>query len=89
MEINWGEPVILVVSPDGDTKKINTPEQAAFWLRKKWPISDDHKYRAMDYIDAALNCLVEGGTARLAFIKAAKTAGFVPNNSPSNTVVPA
>lgn len=77
IEINWGNPMTLVVSPHGDTQKISTIEQALYWLRKKWPVTDQKRDIAIDYVDAAMHCLVTVGVARKAFLAAAKTAGFM------------
>lgn len=70
----------LVVSPHGDTQKITTIEQALFWLRKKWPVADPNRDLAIDYVDAAMHCLVSVGAARKAFLAAAKSAGFNPDD---------
>ena len=76
MEIYWGAPLTLVVSPEGATKNFSTIEQARYWLRKKWPIADQKRECALERIDAAMHCLAPVGAARNAFIAAAKTAGF-------------
>jgi len=86
MEINWGNPMTFVVSSQGDTQKINTIEQARYWLRKKWPVTDRNRDLALDYIDAAMHCLVTVGSARKAFLSAAKTAGFMPDHTDTGTV---
>jgi len=78
IEIHWGEPLSLVVSPQGDVKKISTIEQASYWLRKKWPMDDVARDRAIDQLDAAMDCLVPVANARRAFFTAAMTAGFTP-----------
>lgn len=75
----------FVVSPRGDTKKITTIEQARYWLRKKWPVSDHDRDLALDRIDAAMHCLATVGAARNAFISAAKTAGFKPDQASVET----
>ena len=80
IEINWGNPMTLVVSPHGDTQKIVTIEQALYWLRKRWPVADQNRDLAIDYVDAAMHCLVTVGAARKAFVSAAKTAGFKPSD---------
>ncbi|WP_438670994.1 DUF982 domain-containing protein [Pseudogemmobacter sonorensis] len=80
MEIHWGEPLSFVMSPDGDVQKINTIEQAKYWLARKWPVSDDARERALRHVDAAMHCIGSVGTARRAFIAAARTAGFVPED---------
>jgi len=77
IEINWGEPLSFVTSPDGDVQKFSTIEQASYWLRRKWPVSDDARQQAVDQLDAAMDCMVSVGTARRAFIAAARSAGFV------------
>lgn len=85
IEINWGHPMTVVVSPNGNTQKISTIEQACYWLRKKWPVSDRKRDFALDQIDAAMHCLVPVGTARKAFISAARTAGFMPDHTGADT----
>ena len=78
IEINWGKPLSFVISPAGDIQEITTAEQARHWLRKKWPVSDHARDRALHQVEAAMDCLASVGTARRAFISAARTAGFVP-----------
>lgn len=78
IEINWGKPLRFVLSPQGDIQEITTAEQARYWLRKKWPVADPARDRALHHVEAAMNCLASVGTARRAFISAARTAGFVP-----------
>ncbi|MCU9847812.1 DUF982 domain-containing protein [Defluviimonas sp. WL0024] len=78
IEINWGKPLTFVVTAEGDAQKFSTIEQASYWLQNKWPISDDARHRALDQLDAAMHRLATVGSARRAFILAAKTAGFVP-----------
>lgn len=76
IEINWGEPLSFIISPEGEVQKFSTIEQAAYWLRKKWPIADDARDNALRQIDAAMCCLGGIGTARRAFVSAARSAGF-------------
>ncbi|TDK50714.1 DUF982 domain-containing protein [Antarcticimicrobium luteum] len=85
MEVTWGNPMTFVVSSQGDTQKISTIEQALYWLRKKWPIADRNRELALDQVDAAMHCLVTVGTARRAFLSAAKTAGFLPEHAGAET----
>ncbi len=80
IELHWGSPLTLVVTPDGDTQTFSTIEQAAYWLRRKWPVADDARDRALNRIDAAQHCMVSPGTARRAFLHAARSAGFVPED---------
>ncbi|MBV0893478.1 DUF982 domain-containing protein [Paracoccus sp. Z118] len=80
IEINWGKPLSFVVSPEGDVQKFTTAEQARYWLRKKWPVADSARDRALHRVEAAMECLAPVGAARRAFISAAKTAGFMPEN---------
>jgi len=80
IDIHWGDPTTLVVSSQGHTQKITTIEQALYWLRKKWPVTDHNRDIALDYIDAAMNCLVMVSTARKAFLLAAKSAGLMPDH---------
>ena len=81
IEVNWGRPLSLIVSPQGDIQTFSTIEQARYWLRRKWPVSDAAQRRALEQTEAAMHCLVPMGSARRAFLSAAKTAGFA---SPSN-----
>ncbi|WP_370515456.1 DUF982 domain-containing protein [Paracoccus sp. S-4012] len=78
MEIYWGKPLSFVVSPAGDVQEFSTAEQVRYWLRKKWPVSDRARERALLQVEAAMDCMASVGTARRAFISAAKTAGFAP-----------
>jgi hypothetical protein len=78
MEITWGKPLVLVVSPDGATQKISTAEQARHWLRKRWPVADHSRDRALRHIEAAMECMTSVGAARQAFAAAARTAGLLP-----------
>lgn len=80
IEIHWGEPLSFVVSPEGDIQKFSTIEQVRYWLRRKWPVSDEQQRRALTQVEAAMDCIATVGTARRAFISAAKSAGFVPEN---------
>ena len=77
IELNWGEPLSFVVSADGDVQKFTTIEQAVYWLRRKWPVADDARSKAMRQLSAAQDCLVSMGSARRAFVAAARSAGFV------------
>ncbi|WP_240497719.1 DUF982 domain-containing protein [Thioclava sp. F34-6] len=78
IEIYWGKPISLVVSPKGDVKSFSTIEQVHYWLRKKWPVSDLAQSRAIDRVEAAMECLGTVADARSAFLGAATTAGFLP-----------
>ncbi|WP_234450840.1 MULTISPECIES: DUF982 domain-containing protein [unclassified Paracoccus (in: a-proteobacteria)] len=78
IEINWGKPLSFVMSPHGDIQDITTAEQAQYWLLKKWPVADHARDRALHQVEAAMDCMASVGTARRAFISAARTAGFVP-----------
>lgn len=66
----------FVVSAKGDTQKFTTFEQARHWLRRKWPIVNKERDRALVQVDAAMQCLTTVSVARRAFLTAAKTAGF-------------
>ncbi|WP_172330041.1 DUF982 domain-containing protein [Mangrovicoccus sp. HB161399] len=76
MDIYWGDPMLLALSPDGDRIRISTIEQAQYWLRRKWPVSDDARQRALGRLDEAAECMCSVGSARSAFLSAARTAGF-------------
>lgn len=75
IEIHWGEPISLV-SPDGDTQQFSTFEKASYWLRRKWPVADAARQRALVQVQAAMDCLIPAATARYAFVSAARSAGF-------------
>jgi len=78
IETNWGTPLTFIVSPQGDIQKFSTIEQVRFWLRRKWPVADDARDRALRLADAAMDCMAPIGSARRAFEAAAGTAGFRP-----------
>ena len=78
IEINWGRPLSLIVSPQGDIQTFSTIEQALYWLRRKWPVADAAQSRAIVQVEAAMHCLTSVGTARRAFLAAARSAGFMP-----------
>jgi len=82
IEIYWGEPMSLVISPEGDVQKFSTIEQAQYWLRKKWPVADVARQHALGRLDAAMECLGSVSEARHAFLNAARSAGFVPQHRP-------
>lgn len=80
IEIHWGQPLSFIMSPEGDVQKFSTIEQARHWLRRKWPVSDDAHEKALHHLEAAMDCIGSVGTARRAFIAAARSAGFVPED---------
>lgn len=86
IETHWGDPITLVLSPEGGTQKFSTIEQASYWLRKKWPVANQDRNFALAQIDAAMHCLAPVGSARKAFISAAKTAGFKLDHAGADTV---
>ncbi|CAM3239475.1 Protein of unknown function [Paracoccus aminovorans] len=81
IEIHWGEPLSFVVSPGGEVQRFGTIEKARYWLRRKWPVSDGARGRALNEVEAAMNCMVPVGQARRSFIAAAKSAGFRPEGA--------
>lgn len=85
IETHWGDPITLVLSPEGGSQKFSTIEQASYWLRKKWPVANQDRNIALAQIDAAMHCLAPVGAARKAFILAAKTAGFKQDHASANT----
>ena len=85
IETHWGDPITLVLSPEGGIQKFSTIEQASYWLRKKWPVANQDRNFALAQIVAAMHCLVPVGSARKAFISAAKTAGFKPDHAGADT----
>jgi len=82
IEIYWGEPMSLVISPEGDVQKFSTIEQAQYWLCKKWPVADAARQHALGRLEAAMDCLVSVSEARQAFLNAARSAGFVLQGRP-------
>lgn len=80
IEINWGQPLSFVMSPEGDVQKFSTIEQVKYWLLKRWPIADDARSTALQQVEAAMDCIVPVGVARRAFAAAAKSAGFIPED---------
>lgn len=85
IELNWGEPLSFVVSRDGDVQKFSTIEQARHWLKRRWPVTDEPRRRALQQLEAAMDCLVPVTSARRAFISAARSAGFVPDQLVTHT----
>jgi hypothetical protein len=75
IEIHMGEPISLI-SPDGEEQRFSTFETARYWLRRKWPVSDDASRHALAQVEAALDCLIPAVVARKAFLQAAMAAGF-------------
>ncbi|GHF66353.1 DUF982 domain-containing protein [Seohaeicola zhoushanensis] len=78
MEIQWGQPLVLISPQDGEAERFGTIEKANYWLRRKWPISDRARDTAMDRIESAMDCMVPVEEARRAFLLAAVSAGFKP-----------
>lgn len=76
IEIYWGEPVSLI-SPDGEEQRFSTFETARYWLRRKWPVSDDASQHTLAQVEAAMDCLIPASVARKSFVDAALDAGFV------------
>ena len=76
IEIDWGKPLHFVVTETGDIQTFSSLEQARHWLRRKWPVADDNRARALARIDEARHCVSSVGTARRAFVSAARSAGF-------------
>ena len=77
IEIHWGKPLSFVVSSAGEIQNFSTAEQVRYWLRKKWPVTDPARDRALHQVEAAMDCMASVATARRAFIVAARSAGFV------------
>ncbi|OOY11646.1 hypothetical protein BMG00_11100 [Thioclava marina] len=86
IEIYWGQPISLVVSPEGDVKNFSTIEQAHYWLRRKWPVADAALDHAIERVEAAMDCMGTVGDARAAFLGAANTAGFMPFDATVRTL---
>ncbi|WP_206169654.1 DUF982 domain-containing protein [Tropicibacter alexandrii] len=79
MEIQWGQPMTLIAPQDGRAERFSTIEKARYWLRRKWPVSDETRDIALDRIDAAMDCMRPVEDARHAFLVAALRAGFRPD----------
>ena len=79
LEVQWGKPMTFIVSQDGDAQTFTTPEQARYWLQRKWPVTDGARLRALRQVEAAMDCVASIGSARRAFLAAAKSAGFSPD----------
>ena len=75
----------FILSPEGGTQEFTTIEQANYWLRRKWPVTDHYRDLALERIDAAMHCLGSVGAARKAFFLAAMTAGFKPDRFDAGT----
>lgn len=75
-EVNWGRPLVIAVTNAGDKKKISTIEHARYLLSQKWPTDDSQRAHALNAIDDAMECMASVASARLAFLQAARTAGF-------------
>lgn len=78
MEIQWGQPIALITPQDGDIERFSTIEKARYWLRRKWPVQDMARERALEQVDDAMDCLAPVENARHAFMAAALSAGFRP-----------
>lgn len=77
-EVNWGKPLVIAVTTEGDTKKISTIEHAQYLLSRKWPVDDVARRNALSAIDDAMECMGSVTSARVAFLQAAQSAGFQP-----------
>ena len=80
IEISWGKPHTFIISPEGDIQNFSTIEQVRYWLLRKWPIADEARTAALRQVEAAMDCIVPVATARRAFLAAAKSAGFEPQD---------
>ncbi|WP_371685634.1 DUF982 domain-containing protein [Tropicimonas sp. IMCC6043] len=78
MEIQWGQPVVLIAPKDGNIEHICTIEKARYWLRRKWPVSDGARTTALAQVESAMDCMSPVEDARRAFLVAATSAGFAP-----------
>lgn len=79
MEVQWGLPVTLHQPLDGDFERFSTIEKARYWLRRKWPVTDNARRIALEKVEAAMECMSPVEDARRAFCVAALSAGFVPS----------
>jgi hypothetical protein len=80
MEIQWGEPVALLLPQDGEIQRFSTIEKVRYWLRRKWPVSDAARQVALNKVESAMDCMSPVEDARHAFLAAALSAGFVPEH---------
>ncbi|WP_084514001.1 DUF982 domain-containing protein [Salipiger mucosus] len=78
MEIQWGEPVHLLTSQNGEVERFGTIEKARYWLRRRWPVSDGARHTAIAKVESAMDCMSPVEDARRAFMFAALSAGFKP-----------
>ena len=81
IEIIWGKPLHLVTK-SGDTKILSTIEQAEYLLKNQWPdgVCDDARAVALSKMRDAMECIGSIGSARRAFVSAARVAGFRPES---------
>ena len=82
-EVNWGKPLIIAVTTEGDTKKISTIEHAQYLLSRDWPVDAVARRKALIAIDDAMECMGSVTSARAAFLQAAQSAGFKPAPAPA------
>lgn len=78
MEIQWGQPVVLITGHDGNVERFGTIEKARYWLRRRWPVGDAARHTALAKVESAMECMSPVEEARRAFVAAALSAGFVP-----------
>lgn len=78
MEIQWGQPVVLINAHDGEIEHFSTIEKVRYWLRRKWPVADTARDTALSQVEAAMDCMNTVEDARRAFASAALSAGFRP-----------
>lgn len=78
IEIQWGTPIALYPPHNDVAERFCTIEKARHWLHRKWPVADDTRQAALEKIDSAMDCMCPVKDARIAFVVAALSAGFVP-----------
>ncbi|WP_194095699.1 DUF982 domain-containing protein [Marivivens aquimaris] len=78
IEINWGQPVHLVLNDAGETERFCTIEKVRYWLKRKWPVADGARVDALRNVEDAMDCIRPVADARNAFINAARSAGYQP-----------
>lgn len=81
IEIQWGQPVALVLPHDGEIERFSTIEKVRYWLRRRWPVSDAAQDTALAKVESAMDCMSPVEEARRAFLVAALTAGFEPTDA--------
>lgn len=78
IEVQWGIPISLRQTQNGEIERFSTIEKVRYWLRRKWPTADGARQIALNKVDSAMECMSSVEEARRAFCAAALSAGFIP-----------